>query len=127
MSHGSYDSNLGSEILILAGDIRSRSWPNISGTYGTLSVKNSKKNYNSFFQYLIFIPKFGIFGINTEEYRKYWKNSENISAIFGKTKILDSFAENVVHLGIFGISGIIPKISVLLNLSIEIFSVFNSI
>jgi hypothetical protein len=33
MSHGSYDSNLGSEILILAGDIRSRSWPNIGGTY----------------------------------------------------------------------------------------------
>ena len=36
MSHGSYDSNLGSEILILAGDIRSRSWPNIGGTYGKL-------------------------------------------------------------------------------------------
>ena len=34
MSHGSYDSNLGSEILILVGDIRSRSWPNIGGTYG---------------------------------------------------------------------------------------------
>jgi hypothetical protein len=34
MSHGSYNSNLGSEILILVGDIRSRSWPNISGTYG---------------------------------------------------------------------------------------------
>jgi hypothetical protein len=34
MSHGSNDSNLGSEILILAGDIRSRSWPNIGGTYG---------------------------------------------------------------------------------------------
>ena len=29
MSHGSYDSNLGSKILILAGDIRSRSWHNI--------------------------------------------------------------------------------------------------
>jgi hypothetical protein len=44
MSHGSYDSNLGSEILILAGDIRSRSWPNIGGTYGTLSeMKNRKK------------------------------------------------------------------------------------
>ena len=27
MSHGSYDSNLGSKKLILAGDIRSRSWP----------------------------------------------------------------------------------------------------
>jgi hypothetical protein len=35
MSHGSYDSNLGSEILILAGEIRLRSWPNIGGTYGT--------------------------------------------------------------------------------------------
>ena len=34
MSHGSYDSNLGSEILILGGDIRSRSWLNISDTYG---------------------------------------------------------------------------------------------
>ena len=34
MSHGSYDLNLGSEILILGRDIRSRSWPNIDGTYG---------------------------------------------------------------------------------------------
>ena len=34
MSHGSYNLNLGSEILILARDIRSRSWPNIGGTYG---------------------------------------------------------------------------------------------
>jgi hypothetical protein len=34
MSHWSYNSNLGSEILILVGDIRSRSWPNIDGTYG---------------------------------------------------------------------------------------------
>ena len=33
MSHGSYDSNLGSEILILGGDIRSRSWPNIGDSY----------------------------------------------------------------------------------------------
>ena len=38
MSHGSYDLNLGSEILILVGDIRSRSWPNIGGTYGMLKV-----------------------------------------------------------------------------------------
>jgi hypothetical protein len=44
MSHGSYDSNLSSEILILAGDIRSRSWPNIGGTYGIIKFKNSKKN-----------------------------------------------------------------------------------
>ena len=35
MSHGSYDSNLGSEILILGGDIRSRSWLNIGDSYGT--------------------------------------------------------------------------------------------
>jgi hypothetical protein len=34
MSHGSYDLDLGSEILILGGDIRSRTWPNIGGTYG---------------------------------------------------------------------------------------------
>ena len=39
MSHGSYNLNLGSEILILGGDIRLRSWPNIGGTYGnTLSL-----------------------------------------------------------------------------------------
>ena len=34
MSHGSYDSNLDSKRLILAIVIRSRSWPNIDGTYG---------------------------------------------------------------------------------------------
>ena len=34
MSHGSYDLNLVSKIWILAGDIRSRSWPNISDSYG---------------------------------------------------------------------------------------------
>jgi hypothetical protein len=34
MSNGSYDLNLGSEILILGGDIRSRSWPNIGDSYG---------------------------------------------------------------------------------------------
>ena len=38
MSHGSYDSNLGSEILILGGDIRSRSWLNIGDSYGMYSV-----------------------------------------------------------------------------------------
>ena len=38
MSHGSYNFNLGSEILILVGDIRSRIWPNIGGTYGTYIV-----------------------------------------------------------------------------------------
>ena len=35
MSHGSYNLNLGLEILILAGDIRSRSWLNIGDSYGT--------------------------------------------------------------------------------------------
>ena len=35
MSHGLFDLNLGSEILILGGDIRSRSWPNIGDSYGT--------------------------------------------------------------------------------------------
>ena len=35
MSHGSYDLNLGSKRLILAGDIRSRSWPNIGDSYST--------------------------------------------------------------------------------------------
>jgi hypothetical protein len=39
MSHGLYNSNLGSQILILVGNIRSRSWLNIDGTYG--------KNHNS--------------------------------------------------------------------------------
>ena len=34
MSHGSYDLNMGSEILILGWDIRSRSWPNIGDSYG---------------------------------------------------------------------------------------------
>jgi hypothetical protein len=38
MSHGSYDLNLGSKILILAGDIRSRSWPNIGDSYGTIKI-----------------------------------------------------------------------------------------
>ena len=46
MSHGSYDLNLSSEILILAWDIRSRSWPNIDVTYGSIHaiqrVLNSK-------------------------------------------------------------------------------------
>jgi hypothetical protein len=46
MSHGSYDLNLGSEILILGGDIMSRSWPNISDSYGTCAgnlVEDGKK------------------------------------------------------------------------------------
>ena len=35
MSQVSYDSNLGSKRLILGGDIRWRSWPNIGDSYGT--------------------------------------------------------------------------------------------
>ena len=35
MSYGSYDLNLVSKRLILVGDIRSRSWPNIGDSYGT--------------------------------------------------------------------------------------------
>jgi hypothetical protein len=93
----------------------------------TFSVKNSK-TVLIFFQYLIFIPKFGIFGITTEEYRTNNKNTEKIHKKFRtlleKQKNLDYFADNVVYLGIFGISGII---SVLLNFSIGFFSVFNSI
>ena len=34
MSHGSYDSNLGSKMLILAGDIRLISWLNIGDLKG---------------------------------------------------------------------------------------------
>ena len=40
MSHGSYDSNLGSETLILGGDIRSRTWLNISDSYRICSAAN---------------------------------------------------------------------------------------
>ena len=36
---GSYDLNVGSERLILGGDIRSRSWPNIGDLYGILLNK----------------------------------------------------------------------------------------
>ena len=46
MSHGSYDSNLGSEILILGGDIRSRSWLNIGDSYGTLQMSTDKRQTN---------------------------------------------------------------------------------
>jgi hypothetical protein len=44
MCHGSYNSNLGSEIMILVGDFRSRSWPNIGGTYGTQTKIMQNKN-----------------------------------------------------------------------------------
>ena len=46
MSHGSYDLNLGSKRLILAGDIRSRSWPNISDSYGIDFVLKKKYDRN---------------------------------------------------------------------------------
>ena len=36
MSPGSYDPNLGSEILILGGDKGSRVWLNIGDSYGTI-------------------------------------------------------------------------------------------
>ena len=42
MSHGSYELNLGPKRLILARDVRLRSWPNIDGTYGTLLIISSK-------------------------------------------------------------------------------------
>ena len=35
MFYGTYDLNLGSEILILGGDFRSRSWLHIGDSYGT--------------------------------------------------------------------------------------------
>jgi hypothetical protein len=50
MSHGSYDSNLGSEILILVGDIRSRSWPNIGGTYGRSIVVPRRVIWHQFLE-----------------------------------------------------------------------------
>ena len=37
--NGSYDLNLVSKIWILAGDIRSRSWPNIGDSYGMFVEK----------------------------------------------------------------------------------------
>ena len=40
ISHGTYDLNLGSEILILGRDIRSRSWLNIGDSYGICSAAN---------------------------------------------------------------------------------------
>ena len=43
MSHGSYDSNLDSKRLILVIVIRSRSWPNIDGTYGTCGSLSKTK------------------------------------------------------------------------------------
>ena len=76
---------------------------------------------------------FSVFNFHPEiwyfcyQYQKYQTNTEKIPEIFGKTKLFVFFADNVVHLGIFGISGPIPKSSVLLNFSIGIFLVFNSI
>ena len=76
--------------------------------YYIFCITNSK---NIFFLYLISIPDFAIFGIsakNTEEYRKYW-NFLFLWKQTNKHTFVDSFAENVVHLDIFGTSGIILK------------------
>ena len=54
MSHGSYDSNLGSEILILGRDIRSRSWPNIGDSYGTVFLIKIVSECFHHRKYLIF-------------------------------------------------------------------------
>ena len=43
--HGSYDLNLASEILILGGDIRSRSWLNIGDSYGMYNNFALYSNY----------------------------------------------------------------------------------
>ena len=49
MSPGSYDPNLGSEILILGGDIRLRSWPNIGDSYGnSLAFIGNRHKYYCF-------------------------------------------------------------------------------
>ena len=49
MSHGSYDLNLSSEILILAGDIMARSWLNLGGTYGIYRISSYKTHGYYFF------------------------------------------------------------------------------
>ena len=60
MSHVSYDLNLVSKRLILVGDIRSRSWPNISDSYGirgkpkTLKLQLIKKLYIEIYEILDF-------------------------------------------------------------------------
>ena len=46
MSHGSYDLNLGSEILILGGDIRSRSWLNIGDLYSKFWTISNKTGHS---------------------------------------------------------------------------------
>ena len=62
MSHGSHDLNLGSDILILCGDIRLRTRPNIGGTYG------SEKFLMKFSKNLLFYTKFSSFYQNTKIY-----------------------------------------------------------
>jgi hypothetical protein len=57
MSHGSYDLDLGSEILILGRDIRSRSWPNIGDSYGNAETLRKFPHFslskkNSFCEFL---------------------------------------------------------------------------
>ena len=57
MSHGSYDLNLGSKRLILARDIRSRSWPHIGDSYGMMV------GFFKHCQYIVGIPGIPIQGI----------------------------------------------------------------
>ena len=54
MSNGLYDLSLGSEILILAGDIRSRSWLNIGGTYSIFKGTNELALIFSLIEYQFF-------------------------------------------------------------------------
>ena len=52
MSQGSQDLNLGTKRLVLARDMRSRSWPNIDGTYGTFkSILIEKRAFDYFVRF----------------------------------------------------------------------------
>ena len=53
MSHGSYDLDLGSEILILGRDIRSRTCPNIGGTYSISVLVPVYQNVTFGFRYYL--------------------------------------------------------------------------
>ena len=106
------------------------------------------KKFQTMFWFLFllfnFYSKIRYFRYTYRRIQNKYQNTEKIQKFFWtfleKQKFLDSFAENVVHLGIFGILGIIPKFLVLLNFSIEnfwysivlkfrywTFSVFNTI
>ena len=63
MSHGSYELNLGPKKLVLARDMRLRSWPNIDGTYGKkdLSLDNNFPLFQLEKTYVVSIQKI-IFG-----------------------------------------------------------------